>query len=875
MTEPPDGGDPRSEGGTEPCLPSSLAAAVKAGHQESREARPSRGNMTGDMLDSVVKEVAEDSPRLETGGAWGGLPPPGGENTAGLGTAGQLAEEEATKEGGGTPGAGALGTESEWQIARKRQNKGAGRTLMQEQNRETPMVYEEREGDWKCKSRGCENFMNFRRRTQCMRCKRDKNGEMNWNQIVQEGSVEGRQTPGTRYRERAEERGQLVLRQPKLSVVVVNITFEGKDNHKLIEDDHYEVIKQAGLSMGEVRGKFAKPGYLEVGMIPGASSISRAVREHPKEVNKSIMITSVRERGTNRPILIKWAEVPFMIPDETIINYMRLWAKIEGGGMSMRWERSKEDEDKSPGGELVGSFTAERTSRVTLNANITHLPTWHYVGGARIKLVVPGKKNCGHCLKSVGECESGGLWSRCRDRKTPRGNWKDDLEVFLRTQCDGWDDQKQKEMESLEKKDVEAATAGDDEEVELRLEEERDRLEEEAKEGLVQQVAEDKTCGGLLLKDMPEEDGGKSMTKEEALLTVIYASRLDDQEAERMRTAEAKILPKRERAKKGTVDLKITLEGADQLLRKVWRNLEKACKQEGVKRYQLEAISVLLPVRKKPPTVFKKSRDMAREQLEEEQRKERKRREEEKAKQEEEKKKEGQSARQVADMLQGETEQEGVDIVKIVEKEADGQQEEIIVDSGKEASLRLNIREEEKSDDSEEEVLDSQSEMGIPRVKKPIWMAQEGYGRCGKGCEGCAAKCEQQKLENCHNCHLNLLKNTSSYGCHNRKACLEPKPKLVKGSTEKGAPTKKLPVKGLNLGYTTKIDKSSSPLVQMKILQFSGKGDDEESRKRDIERSPGDSPPEKSQKESKIPGLHVSQKTKGKGKSPSSKHSSF
>ena len=56
------------------------------------------------------------------------------------------------------------------------------------------------------------------------------------------------QSPGTRYRERTEERGQLVLRQPKLSVVVVNVTLEGKENHKLPEEDHYEVIKQAGLS---------------------------------------------------------------------------------------------------------------------------------------------------------------------------------------------------------------------------------------------------------------------------------------------------------------------------------------------------------------------------------------------------------------------------------------------------------------------------------------------------------------------------------------------------------------------------------------------------------------------------------------------------
>ena len=116
------------------------------------------------------------------------------------------------------------------------------------------------------------------------------------------------------------------------------------------------------------------------------------------------------------------------------------------------------------------------------------------------------------------------------------------------------------------------------------------------------------------------------------------------------------------------------------------------------------------------------------------------------------------------------------------------------------------------------------------------------------------------------------MKNTSIYGCHNRKACLEPKPKLVKGGADKGGHTKKLLMKSLSVGNATKTEKSASPMVQMKILQFSGKGDEEESRKRDIERSPGESPPEKTKKETKIPGLH---KTRVKGKSPASKHSSF
>ena len=91
-------------------------------------------------------------------------------------------------------------------------------------------------------------------------------------------------------------------------MVVVNVTLDGENNQKLPEEDHYEVIKQAGLSMAEVRGNFSWPGYLEVGMIPAATSISRALREHPAKVNKAIMITSVRERGRNRPILLREKE---------------------------------------------------------------------------------------------------------------------------------------------------------------------------------------------------------------------------------------------------------------------------------------------------------------------------------------------------------------------------------------------------------------------------------------------------------------------------------------------------------------------------------------------------------------------------------------
>ena len=74
---------------------------------------------------------------------------------------------------------------------------------------------------------------------------------------------------------------------------------------------------------------------------------------------------------------------------------------------------------------------------------------------------------------------------------------------------------------------------------------------------------------------------------------------------------------------------------------------------------------------------------------------------------------------------------------------------------------------------------------------------------------------------------------------------------------------------------TPRTENSVSPMVKEKILQFTGKSDDEESKKRDSERSPGHTPPGKEMKESRIPGLNNAKKGKGKGKSPGSKHASF
>ena len=110
--------------------------------------------------------------------------------------------------------------------------------------------------------------------------------------------------------------------------------------------------------------------------------------------------------------------------------------------------------------------------------------------------------------RAVGECKGGGAWSKCAEAKTPRGNWKEEQEELLTR--GGWDEKKQKVMEGLEQKEAEAATAGEDKEAENRREEEKLIQEEEVREGLVQQLAADKTCGGLLLRDFRQGTGDRS-----------------------------------------------------------------------------------------------------------------------------------------------------------------------------------------------------------------------------------------------------------------------------------------------------------------------------------------------------------------------------
>ena len=382
-------------------------------------------------------------------------------------------------------------------------------------------------------------------------------------------------------------------------VLTINLLIEDKPNRRPQLEENYVIMKQAGLNLAEVMGKVGKNGYLEVALQPGAASAAGALREVSKIVDSRITILSVREQGSTREVLLRWQEVPFGTLDETLFSYTELFSKPVRPGRNLWWEVCKEEEDHSPTGEMVGKWTGERTLMVTLKSGVGHIPAWHYVGGARIRLQVPGRRSCPRCLQAVGECRGAGNWEKCSKENMLKGNWKEEQGKFLKSI--GWNEEQQKIMEGLEKKLAEDGTEEEDVEAEVRAEIKRAEAEAEEKEGLVQRLETDKYCGGIFLKIFPEGTCDRKMEKQEALLTVITACSLTEQEQERLEEAEVAVTRS---GRKGKKDPKIKLVRADGLMRKIWSQLEKPCREEGVKRFQIEASSQVTPPRIKQKTGF-------------------------------------------------------------------------------------------------------------------------------------------------------------------------------------------------------------------------------------------------------------------------------
>ena len=673
-------------------------------------------------------------------------------------------------------------------------------------------VREVREGDWTCEEPVCKGWSNFRWRKYCLKCNKSKEGmkdpmisaereEVGLPNLIKETRYENlNQSPRDRWKRGLEGQREPIRRPPRMIILTINVSVGGKTRTRPQASDHLSIIRQAGLKLDEVTGKVAKPGYLEVSLIPKSPSVAKALREGPKKVDDKITITSVRERGTNRIAVIKWQEVPFDVLDETLIRYVELFAKVEKVGRSLRWETVKQEDDSNQ--EMVGKWTGERSIPVTLNRDIAHIPTWHYVGGGRLRLQVQGRKNCPRCLKSVGECRGGGEWRRCEASKAPAGDWKIEQERFLESL--GWGESKQKILEGLEQQEAVAPLAGEEEEAETRAEEELADQEEEKRKGWTQELDEEKICGGLILKNFPEITNDKKKEKKEALWMIFVASNLTEDEEEQLNEAKVEVI----RSGK-VVEVRISLEGAgvNILLRKVWKRLEKACKQENVKRFQVEASTPITPPKVKPLTVFQKAREIVKDIMEKEE--VRRVQEKEIAKKEDIKKKENynkerdlekEKRKEIAHRDIKKNEETSVIRNKsqktripwdchdkvfstrqsINALHCNAQNRQIDLSP---APPKIVIEKKDANTGDEgvgtEEYEDNGGSSEVSRIRNPIWKAPAGMRRCGQNCGGCETKCVELGLIECGGCWSNkedpekIGRKVKKSPCYGRGPCLD------------------------------------------------------------------------------------------------------
>ena len=671
------------------------------------------------------------------------------------------------------------------------------------ERRTTEKRWEVRQGDWTCKVPECRGWSNFQWRHYCFKCGKDKEGKKDPRLEAQRedarvGSLG--QSPRERFKKRFEEQREPIRRPPRMIIITINVMIGGKTRTRPQTADHYTIIRQAGLNIDEVTGKVAKPGYLEVSLIPGSASAAKALREVHKQVNEKITITSVRERGSNRVVVIKWQEVPFDVLDETLIQYVELFAKVEKAGRSLRWEVVREEED--PSQEMVGKWSGERSVPVTLNRDITNIPTWHYVGGGRLRLHVPGRRNCPRCLKTVGECRGGGEWGRCEASKAPVGDWKIEQEKFL--EALGWGDSKQKILEGLEQQEAVSTLVGEEEEAETRSQEEQAEREVEEREGLTQELDADKVCGGLILKNFPEINSDRKKEKNEALGMVIIASNLTDNEEERL--GEAKVeLNRSNRGGKQLLEVRISLEGigADFLLRKVWKQLDRACKQENVKKYQVEACTPTTPPKVKPQTEFQKARERVRELMDKDETWRLKEKEEAKAAKQQKEEIESkeiswQEANTKGKDMKDKSQEKRIpwDCHDVAFCSLESRKEKQMQSNRTAPQVQVQIEKEytgEVTDDEDnvaEELGGNKGSMDITRRKTPLWKASAGWRRCGQSCTGCKAQCVELGLTECWGCWTNNVdcekpgKKVKKSPCFSRGPCLNMRPQNQQKNVE-------------------------------------------------------------------------------------------
>ena len=239
---------------------------------------------------------------------------------------------------------------------------------------------------------------------------------------------------------------------------------------------------------------------------------------------------------------------------------------------------------------------------------------------------------------------------------------------------------------------------------------------------------------------------------------------------------------KQEKGRKGIVDVMIKLDQADMLMRKVWSQLQRACKEEGVKSFQIEASSPASPVRERPKTELQRARLRVVELLKAEEDRLAKEAKDQNKKKLETQPREDYEERESsvhtgADMEY--TEQDGPNLLPptlTVDLE-------VPVKAG--PAQGTEDAETKTAEEERETGKALEDEPGAPRVKEQRWTPPEGKRRCGGQCQGCQRKCEDQGLKDCHSCYMNKIRGNKTHGCCNCEKCTNPKPVMNKGNKSK------------------------------------------------------------------------------------------
>ena len=266
-----------------------------------------------------------------------------------------------------------------------------------------------------------------------------------------------------------------------------------------------------------------------------------------------------------------------------------------------------------------------------------------------------------------------------------------------------------------------------------------------------------------------------------------------------------------DRAKKGTIEVKVMLDNADDLMRKVWHQLEVPCREEGVKRYMVEASSQMSPAKEKQKTAIQKARCRVVEHLREEAEKRMKKVEEQKKTN----KKQAINENVVVDLSAVMPPGEGVDTVAGIQlSQEDGEklsagateqsQEETetqeLPDLEQEDSVEMigvetvgtkepeNLQGNQKVQEGDalhQELTETQKKgsdktgsqplpadsLDTVRVRGQKWTPPLGKRRCSGNCPGCQKKCKELNLPDCQSCYLNKVRMNNNNGCCNRGPC--------------------------------------------------------------------------------------------------------